>query len=340
MDSLRSFFQTAALAILAALACLSPFCDSFRLLLDYHNGTGTSFKLVKEYVRSTHKALHSILENNMELFIYILVTFLAIRHLVVPMVQHVDNILDRIYRGVSNSILQSYDAVHHFVDDHFNLPARLSRLEEALAKKTSVTIKVGSNRRAMLLERQLKCAKRHLSKRTIGAAHNMVTITNLTAENLDYQGKTAEHLKFGHANVLYAEIITKLKSNESDLQKQLLESKEAIKECLRQNNERLTNMATSHAEALKVRDEDIATLKKQLAECHYTQNKQATDASDRLVTTVAQKDKVIAASRNEITALQQQLADCKTPMESNAVYTRNHIATVIDEKNVEAEQIR
>lgn len=111
---------------------------------------------MKEYVCGTHNKLRTLPEINMELFMCMLLTVFAIRYFVIPMVRRVDNILDRVYQGIYNLVLLSYDAVRQFVDGYIALTAHLSRLEAALAKKAHVMVKIGSNRRAKLLGHQLE----------------------------------------------------------------------------------------------------------------------------------------------------------------------------------------
>lgn len=180
---LSSFFQTGGLAILVMLSFLLPFCDSFHALIHEFNGTSTSFDLIKQYTYGTYDELHTLLEINMELFLFLLLMVFAVRYLAIPMSHRIDTILDRIHNGVHQLILTAKNAAHQFVNCHITVPARLSRIEAALASKDRVKIKSESSRCTKLLRRQLKSAKRHLGKRAIEAFCNTNTITNLTAAN-------------------------------------------------------------------------------------------------------------------------------------------------------------
>lgn len=498
MELLPSFFQLGTLEILVVLTFLLPFCDSVHALAQDFASNNVSFPVMIEHARSIHNELYTLLKINTGLFLCLLLITFSVRYFAIPMIQRIDDVLDRVYKSVHKLLLEGHDAVYQFVNGHATLSARLSRIETALTKKTRVMVKVGSNRRAKILGRQLKCAKRHLSKRTVEAICNTTAITNLTAENCaimdvlpiliaiwakvperlpskvqryalienqleqihnthrasndqyiclyeevidafekycaelktaggrvieleekwfvvqdqctklnkqldevihdaegyqeglkaktedniklinkiyeltsrnssleqaalnlsnivvsmqtslcdlqkkspDFQGMITEPATLENADNICIEAITRLQSNEFDLQQQLLESNTASKESLRQKDEQMTHMATAYAEALKARDDENTALEQRLAGCQSIKEQQAAEAVGRFITSVTQKDAEIAVGCNDNTTLRQQLVHCQALAKKNAVGDWNQITAITTQKDAEIELIR
>jgi len=150
----------------------------------------------------------------------------------------------------------------------------------------------------------------------------------------------AELVPLDSVDIACPEAVTRLQTSESCLQQQLLESQKASKECLRQTDEQMTNMATAHAAALKARDDENVALEQWLTECQSTKEQQATEALARLVDVATQKDAEINAHRQEKANVQQQLVQCQASMKKMKADTQTLIAFHTTQKNFAIKKAR
>ncbi|KAF3037029.1 hypothetical protein E8E11_000384 [Didymella keratinophila] len=195
MELLPSIFQTGGLAILVMLSCLLPFCDSIHALFHDLNGTEASFDLIKTHACGTYNELHTLLEINMKLFSCLFLVVFAVRYLIIPRIQRIDNVLDRVHNGVHKLILETCNAAQEFVSGYITLSARLSRIKAVLAKSfTPEDCAVLSSfkvERDAQIEDQLK--KLHATYHTINEQY--IRLYDQTASSFDAFEKHYAELK-------------------------------------------------------------------------------------------------------------------------------------------------